>query len=172
MRDAFASGPAGERVTIRHAGMAPEVQGRGSTMEWKGRRQSSNIEDRRRMSAGRTAGVGGAGAIVIVLIAMFLGVDPSQLLGPGALAALTTAGIGLFHAGVEQGWWDYVSSCTQGSIAGLSASDLLNPAADIAPPARCDQIPWSMFGISMAGWNAIISTGLATIWAFAATRRD
>lgn len=92
MRDAFASGPAGERVTIRHAGMAPEVQGRGSTMEWKGRRQSSNIEDRRRMSAGRTAGVGGAGAIVIVLIAMFLGVDPSQLLGPGGLDGQSSGG--------------------------------------------------------------------------------
>ncbi|MBK8441438.1 MAG: neutral zinc metallopeptidase [Rhodobacter sp.] len=54
-------------------------------MEWKGRRQSRNIEDRRRMSGTRTAGVGGAGAIVIVLIALFLGVDPSQLLGPGGI---------------------------------------------------------------------------------------
>jgi hypothetical protein len=54
-------------------------------MEWKGRRQSQNIEDRRRVSGGRAAGVGGAGAIIVVLIAMFLGVDPSQLLGPGGL---------------------------------------------------------------------------------------
>lgn len=52
-------------------------------MEWKGRRQSRNIEDRRGRSAGRTASVGGAGAIVVVLLALFLGVDPSQLLGPG-----------------------------------------------------------------------------------------
>ena len=52
-------------------------------MEWKGRRGSDNIEDRRRMSGGRTASIGGAGAIVVVLIAMFLGVDPSALLGPG-----------------------------------------------------------------------------------------
>ena len=111
-----------------------------------------------------------AAAVVILILALATGWR--WLAWVGALAALTTAGIGLFHAGVEQGWWDYVSSCTQGSIAGLSASDLLNPAADIAPPARCDQIPWSMFGISMAGWNAIISTGLITIWAFAATRRD
>ncbi len=52
-------------------------------MEWKGRRQSSNIEDRRTRSGGgrRAAGVGGAGAIVVVLLALFLGVDPSQLLG-------------------------------------------------------------------------------------------
>jgi predicted metalloprotease len=56
-------------------------------MEWKGRRQSQNIEDRRRVSGGRAAGVGGAGAIIVVLIAMFLGVDPSTLLGPGGPGA-------------------------------------------------------------------------------------
>jgi predicted metalloprotease len=55
-------------------------------MDWKGRRGSSNVEDRRRQGGGRSAarvgGVGGAGAIIVVLLALFLGVDPSQLLGP------------------------------------------------------------------------------------------
>jgi predicted metalloprotease len=54
-------------------------------MQWKGRRQSQNIEDRRRVSGGRMGAVGGGGALIIVLIAMFLGVDPSQLLGPGGM---------------------------------------------------------------------------------------
>ncbi|HLQ19260.1 MAG TPA: neutral zinc metallopeptidase [Tabrizicola sp.] len=57
-------------------------------MQWRGRRGSSNIEDRRRMGGGgaaRVGGIGGAGAIVVVLLAMFLGVDPSQLLGPGGM---------------------------------------------------------------------------------------
>ena len=55
-------------------------------MEWRGRRGSRNIEDRRTQggrSGGRgtaTAGVGGAGAIVVVILALFLGVDPSALL--------------------------------------------------------------------------------------------
>ena len=55
-------------------------------MQWRGRRESSNIEDRRRTGGGgaaRVGGIGGAGAIVVFLIAMFLGVDPSQLLGTG-----------------------------------------------------------------------------------------
>jgi predicted metalloprotease len=55
-------------------------------MQWRGRRGSSNIEDRRRTGgrgAARVGGIGGAGAIIVVLLAMFLGVDPSQLLGPG-----------------------------------------------------------------------------------------
>ncbi|WP_374643733.1 neutral zinc metallopeptidase [Tabrizicola sp.] len=63
-------------------------------MEWRGRRGSSNIEDRRRTGGGggiglgrggrtvRAGGIGGAGAIVVFLVALFLGVDPSQLLGP------------------------------------------------------------------------------------------
>lgn len=54
-------------------------------MEWKGRRGSGNIEDRRRMSAGRVTGIGGIGAIAVLLIGLFLGVDVSPLLqDPGA----------------------------------------------------------------------------------------
>ena len=61
-------------------------------MQWRGRRESSNIEDRRRMGGGaaRVGGIGGAGAIVVFLIAMFLGVDPSQLLGPGGMETGTS----------------------------------------------------------------------------------
>ncbi len=111
-----------------------------------------------------------AAAVLVLILALVTGWR--GLAWAGALAALTTAGIGLFHAGVEQGWWEFVSTCTQGSIAGLSTADLLDPNADIAAPVRCDAIPWSLFGISMAGWNAIVSTGLAGLWVLAALRRD
>ena len=63
-------------------------------MQWRGRRESSNIEDRRRMGGGgaaRVGGIGGAGAIVVFLLAIFLGVDPSQLLGPGGTDGGTTS---------------------------------------------------------------------------------
>lgn len=58
-------------------------------MDWKGRRGSSNIEDRRSQGGGgrsvaRVGGVGGAGMVVVLLLALFFGVDPSQLLGPDA----------------------------------------------------------------------------------------
>jgi uncharacterized protein len=61
-------------------------KGKGEGMQWRGRRESSNIEDRRRLGGGgaaRMGGIGGAGAIVVFLLAIFLGVDPSQLLGTG-----------------------------------------------------------------------------------------
>ena len=63
-------------------------------MQWKGRRGSDNIEDRRRagVSRGGAAGVGGAGAIVVVLLALFLGVDPSQLLEQTGMGGGSTTG--------------------------------------------------------------------------------
>lgn len=63
-------------------------------MEWKGRRGSRNIEDRRGRSMGRGAGIGGVGAVVVLLLGLFLGVDVSPLLqgtggAPGTPAELT-----------------------------------------------------------------------------------
>ena len=50
-------------------------------MLWRGRRQSDNIEDRRGLRVGRTAGIGGVGLVAVYLISMYFGVDPSVLLG-------------------------------------------------------------------------------------------
>ena len=88
----------------------------------------------------------------------------------GIVAALATAGVGMFHVGVEQQWWEGLASCSGNSIAGLDVNDLLNPDVSIAAPIRCDAIAWSMLGISMAGWNVILSLGLAVIWAMAARK--
>lgn len=85
----------------------------------------------------------------------------------GALAALTTAGLGLYHAGVEQNWWSGPATCSAGDVGGLSPEELLNQIMN-APLVRCDEIAWSMLGLSMAAWNAIASTFLAAIWLAAA----
>ena len=91
----------------------------------------------------------------------------------GATAAATTAGIGLFHTGVERGWWEGPSSCTAGSVSGLSPEDLMAQIMS-APLVRCDDVVWSMFGLSMASWNALLSTVLVVlwIWAFVAAPRQ
>ena len=110
-----------------------------------------------------------AAAVVIGGLAVVLGTRLLPLLG--ALAALTTAGIAAFHVGVEQKWWEGLASCTAGSIEGISTADLLNPAIIVAPPVRCDEIAWQLAGISMAGWNMILSLVLVAIWLAAARRR-
>ena len=88
----------------------------------------------------------------------------------GAMAAATTAGIAAFHVGVEQKWWEGLTSCTAGSIEGISTADLLNPDVIVAAPVRCDAIAWAMMGVSMAGWNMILSAVLVGIWLLAARR--
>lgn len=81
----------------------------------------------------------------------------------GALVMLIGAGIALYHAGVEQAWWEGPTTCTSGPIGGLSTEDLMEQILN-APVVRCDEIAWSLAGISMAGWNGILSAILAVIW--------
>ncbi|WP_192966676.1 disulfide bond formation protein B [Phycobacter azelaicus] len=107
-------------------------------------------------------------AIGIGALALFL--SGSALPYLGALAPLSTSAIGAFHAGVEQGWWEGPSTCTSGPVTGLTPEQLMEQIM-AAPLVRCDEIPWEMFGLSMAGWNAVISLGLALVW-FAAARHS
>lgn len=76
------------------------------------------------------------------------------------LAFLATAGIALFHVGVEQKWWQGFSTCTGQIGAGMSAEELAQAIQD-APIVRCDEPAWVMFGLSMAGYNLICALALA-----------
>ena len=87
-----------------------------------------------------------------------------------AIAALiATAGIGVFHAGVENHWWQGPQACSGAIPTGLSA-DELKKALFGAKMVRCDEPAWKLFGISMAGWNALASGGLAALVAAALAR--
>ena len=104
------------------------------------------------------------GAIIIAGIILITGIGVFAVLG--LLSALITAGIGGFHAGVERGWWEGPQSCTSTSIDNLSTEELLAQIMS-APMVRCDEIPWQMFGLSMAGWNMVVSICLAILWTIA-----
>ncbi|WP_238371283.1 disulfide bond formation protein B [Heliomarina baculiformis] len=108
-------------------------------------------------------------AVVIGVLAFF--VPAPALIWLGALAAATTSGIGFYHAGVEQGWWEGPTTCTSGPIGGLSSEQLMEQIMN-APLVRCDDIPWELFNISMAGWNALISLALALMWVAAARAKS
>lgn len=107
-------------------------------------------------------------AAAVLIGALALMIPGAALPIFGALAALATAGIGVFHVGVEQKWWEGLATCTAGSLSGISTEDLLNPDIIVAPIVRCDQIAWQMLGLSMAGWNVVLSLGFALIWLAAA----
>ena len=106
-----------------------------------------------------------AAAIALGLVAL-AGVAPRAMAGLAILAAATASALGAYHAGVEQGWWAGPSACAGGgSLAGLSGADLL--ATDRAETVvLCTDIAWQ-WGLSMAGWNAVLSAVLAAIWVLA-----
>ncbi|MBS0223193.1 MAG: disulfide bond formation protein B [Proteobacteria bacterium] len=88
-----------------------------------------------------------------------------------AIAALfITAGIGLFHVGVEQHWWAGPQACSGRIPGGLSPAELKKYLFS-AKMVRCDQAAWSMWGISMAGWNAILSAGVALMLSLRVARQ-
>lgn len=78
------------------------------------------------------------------------------LVAVAALAILVSGLIGAYHAGVEYGWWEGLTACTASPIA--SGGDPLDAIMN-APVVRCDAVQWSLFGISLAGWNFLVSTG-------------
>jgi len=108
--------------------------------------------------------------VAAVFVGVVFWVYPKRFIAVfGALAALTSAGLGGYHAGVEQKWWPGPNTCTSQSIDGLSTDDLLAQIMN-APVVRCDEIPWELWGISMAGWNMIISLGFVALWLIALKR--
>jgi len=79
------------------------------------------------------------------------------------LVVLVGAGIAGYHVGVEQAWWQGPTTCTAPEPGSLAAGELLDQILE-TPLVLCDQVAWSLWGISMAGWNAILSLGIAWLW--------
>jgi disulfide bond formation protein DsbB len=90
-------------------------------------------------------------ALGIGALAFFL--KPAQVWTALAGLAIISSGlIGGFHAGVEYGWWEGITGCST-----LPTNiDVMDPMA--APLIRCDVAPWTLFGISLAGFNFLISS--------------
>ena len=83
-----------------------------------------------------------------------------------ALAILTSGGIGAYHAGVEARIFPGATQCSTLSSSGDVLADIM-----AAPLIRCDEVQWELLGISMAGWNAILSIGLALVILWLSLRR-
>lgn len=87
------------------------------------------------------------------------------------LVFLTGAGVAVYHAGAEWKFWPGPTTCAGGGSGAVSAdamSALLNGAKIRGP--SCDKAAWVFLGLSMAGWNALISLALAVLSAAAALR--
>lgn len=106
-------------------------------------------------------------AVILGVIAVMLPGLRRWLIGAGGLALASSAAIAAYHAGTEYGWWQGFTACTSAVKFGA------DPLAAImnAPVVRCDEVQWKLFGISLAGFNFLIS-GAASVAVFALLARS
>lgn len=104
-------------------------------------------------------------AIVLAVLALVLRGQNSLsrlLILLAAIAIFISGSIGLFHAGVEFGFWEGLTSCSTGAGGPVSLTDIM-----AAPITRCDVPQWTLFGLSLAALNMIFSyAGAAAILHF------
>jgi disulfide bond formation protein DsbB len=101
---------------------------------------------------------------IAIALGLIVLVWPSRgLAALAGLAVLAGAGIGLYHAGIELDWWPGPTTCTAPPPEAAAPGELLDQIL-ATPAVLCDEIAWSWLGISMAGWNALLSLGLAFLW--------
>ena len=86
---------------------------------------------------------------------------PALLVGLASLVFAGEAALAFYHVGVEQGWFEGLAACagageTPATLEALRAQLLEGP-----PPPRCDEPAWTLFGVSMAGYNVIYAAALA-----------
>ncbi len=82
-----------------------------------------------------------------------------------AVAMIVNAGLGIYHSGVEWGWFEGPTACSTG--AGLSGG---LPDLSKAKVISCSEAQWRFAGLSFAGWNAVISSLIAVLSLFGARR--
>ncbi|MGJ4953770.1 disulfide bond formation protein B [Bradyrhizobium sp. HKCCYLS20291] len=84
-----------------------------------------------------------------------------------ALAGLGNAGLGVYHSGVEWGFWPGPTECT-GPVGNLGSAGTLLERLDSVKVVRCDEVQWRFLGLSLAGYSVLISLLTAAIagWGF------
>jgi disulfide bond formation protein DsbB len=85
------------------------------------------------------------------------------------LAALGNAALGTYHAGVEWGFWQGPTDCT-GPVGNLGSAGNLLERLDTVKVVRCDEVQWRFLGLSLAGYNVLISLLMAAIGAWGAAK--
>lgn len=109
-------------------------------------------------------------AIALGILALLLAGKPGTaraLIAIAGLVLLADAAIAAFHVGVEQKWWEGTAQCGGSLGTGLTAEALTEQLL-AAPVVRCDEVAWSLFGISMAGYNFLLAAAAgvaALVWA-------
>ncbi len=112
----------------------------------------------------------GALALAVIALPASSSRAGGALLALAAIATLAGAAIAFYHVGVEQAWWAGTAECGTPFGGEMTTEERLKLLLG-QPVVRCDQIAWSMLGLSMAAWNGLIAL-IAGALALAAAGRQ
>jgi disulfide bond formation protein DsbB len=110
-------------------------------------------------------------AAIAIAIGFWLIADKLPLIWAALILAvvfLVSAGLGFYHVGVEQHWFQGPIACTATPGAGATTIEELRRQLLATQPVMCDQVQWSLFGISLAGYNFLASLAMAGFCAMTA----
>lgn len=102
-------------------------------------------------------------ALGVAGIAFYTRRRPTLLASTVSLAGmvmLAGGAVAFYHVGVEVAWWEGPASCSSSALNELDIH-ALRDAIMTAPVIRCDEVAWSLFGISMAGYNVLLALAAA-----------
>lgn len=91
----------------------------------------------------------------------------AAVVGACALIYLVSAGLAFYHTGVEHKFWPGPATCSGGAVT-IDGGSLVDVLEKGAPAVSCSDAPWTLFGVSMAGYNLLISAGLLALCLVAA----
>lgn len=92
-----------------------------------------------------------------------IGIGVLIFLGLCVVAYLAGAGVSFYHAGVEYHWWEGPETCGGGSLVANSLAELQSALEGGVKAPRCDEAAWRLFGVSLAGFNFVITLVLAAL---------
>ena len=101
-------------------------------------------------------------AVIFLAFIGLRGIMPRCMLWLIFIAGGISVGLGGYHAGIEYGFWVGPAGCTANLTLDEDIKTLTQQLL-ITPLVRCDEVPWSLFGLSMAGWNALISLDIIAV---------
>ncbi|TAK47535.1 MAG: disulfide bond formation protein B [Xanthobacteraceae bacterium] len=87
-----------------------------------------------------------------------------------ALAMTANGALGVYHSGVEWGFWPGPTDCS-GPPADISGGNLLGRLGNVKV-IRCDEVQWRFLGLSLAGYNVLISAAMAALAVMGIVKRD
>jgi disulfide bond formation protein DsbB len=110
-------------------------------------------------------------AIAISLVALLVGSRPALPWVALALAIVFATGavFAFYHVGVEQHWFAGPSACTASGAGAMTLEEMKRQILGTAP-VLCDRVQWSLFGVSLAGWNLLASFVMAAVCLVVAVR--